>query len=95
MKDFSFNACFFNRENLYKRVSESFAATTLRNLDISVPTVVQKPLGNSVAKNTHSESSQKQEPTAYVPVAKETMTQIQLNAPNTENNNKLCMKTVG
>ena len=42
MKDFSLNCCIFNRQNLHKRVSESFSATTVRNLDTSVPTVIQK-----------------------------------------------------
>ena len=54
-----------------------------------MPTVIQKRLANTLAKNTLSESAQKQTPTANVPIATETMTQIQLNVPNTENNNKL------
>ena len=95
MKDFSLNARVFNRHNLYKRVSDLLAATTGRNLDTSVPTVIQKPLANTVAKNTHSKSAQKQKSTANVQIARKTMTQIQLSFPNTENNNKFCMKTVG
>ena len=56
---------------------------------------MQSPLANTVAKNAHSTRAQEQKPTAYVQFAKKTMTQIRLNVQKTDNNNKLCMKTVG
>ena len=95
MKDFFLKCCIFKRQILYKRVPNSFAATTVRSLDISAPTVIQKPLPNTVARNTLSESAQKQKLKSYKPIAKETTTQILLNVPNTENINKLCMEIEG
>lgn len=70
----------FSTDRLCTKVSESFAATTVKNLKNSVPTVIRNSLVNTVAKNTPSESARKQKLTADVPIAKETMTQIQLNS---------------